>query len=313
MSFIQQYSALLIMLALFVASLFAVPVLREIYRMLRAWRVRVRSRAARAAIDALTIVAAAAVAGAAEEVRNLKDPAKPGTWNRDTAARILERVVGEVFQVGGAFVKELKALGVVDAESVYSLIEKLVEAQVERLRRLGPVATELRAEDLAELAPTVTTAKPLSPYRGSTLIAQSVPPAPPPAPSADLSRASVAPAPHGGRAGSQGGFARVSIVALVLFIFLVPALLASVGCRPMRELVMRAAPGVPDPEPTPCVEGAWRCRGEVPEYCSDSHRFWPSLARNADGSQRVCRAGCAINDAGVGVCLPSSNPEGDVR
>lgn len=312
MSFIQQHSTFLIMLALFAASLFAVPILREAYRLLRAARVRVRSRAARAAIDALTAVTAAAVAGAAEEVRNLKDPSRPGAWTRDTAARIRERVIEEVLSLGGAFVRELTALGVVDAGSVYGLIEKLVEEQVERLRRLGPVVTELRVEDLAEVAaPLAPAAKVLSPYRGSTIVTPSAPPPPPSAPSVDLSRASVAPAPHGGRAGSQGGFARLTALALVLFVILTPALLAIVGCGPARETVMRAAPGVPDPEE--CAPGAWRCRGEVPEYCSDSHRFWPSLARNADGSQRVCRAGCAINDAGVGVCLPSSSPEGDVR
>lgn len=315
-SFIQQHASLLLTLALLGASLFAVPIAREGYRMLRALRVRVRSRAARAAIDALTAVAAAAVAAAAEEVRDLKDPSRPGTWTRETAVRILGRVVGEVLHLGNAFTRELIALGVLDEDAVYGLVERIVEEQVERLRRLGPVVTELRAEDLAEITPPVApapapVAKALSPYRGSTIVTPSAPPPPPSAPSVDLSRAPVAPPFYSGRAGGQGGFARLTALALILFFILTPALLSIVGCGPVRETVMRAAPGVPDPED--CAPGAWRCRGEVPEYCSDSHRFWPSLARNADGSQRVCRAGCAINDAGVGVCLPSSSPEGDVR
>lgn len=103
------------------------------------------------------------------------------------------------------------------------------------------------------------------------------------------------------RASDQRGFARFTGLLVVVLIGLVAALASIVGCGPVRELVMRAAPGVPDP--SSCTEGAYRCNGAVPEACSASGRFWPALARRADGSQRVCAGGCGLTDGGVAVCL----------
>lgn len=96
------------------------------------------------------------------------------------------------------------------------------------------------------------------------------------------------------------GLARVGLrlAALVIVAGVVGAL--TCGCPAIREGVMRVTPGVPDP--SGCTDGAQRCNGSVPEVCSASHRWWPALPRRADGTQRVCAAGCAVTDAGVAVC-----------
>jgi len=83
-------------------------------------------------------------------------------------------------------------------------------------------------------------------------------------------------------------------------------LLGLVACGAAREALMTATPGVPQLEHG--VDGGTnRCNGAVPEVCVTSGsgvRCWPSLQRDARGRQRVCTSGCALDDAGVAVCLP---------
>ena len=80
-------------------------------------------------------------------------------------------------------------------------------------------------------------------------------------------------------------------------------------CGPAREALMGATTGVPSP--TPGVDaGTNRCNGSVPEVCSSTGRCWPALPRDAFGRQRVCVAGCTLDDAGVAVCLPSDASAG---
>lgn len=97
----------------------------------------------------------------------------------------------------------------------------------------------------------------------------------------------------------ERGTVRVSVMLSLSGAILAGAVLA--GCPAVREGVMRVTPGVPDP--SGCAEGAQRCSGSVPEVCSATHRWWPALPRRADGTQRVCAAGCAVTDAGVAVCI----------
>lgn len=82
------------------------------------------------------------------------------------------------------------------------------------------------------------------------------------------------------------------------------ALLASLacsGCPCVRELAMRAAPGVPDP--SGCVAGVQRCVDGVPMVCSATGREWAALPRRASGEQRTCApAVCVVSDAGVAYC-----------
>ena len=67
-------------------------------------------------------------------------------------------------------------------------------------------------------------------------------------------------------------------------------------CGPAREALMGATTGVPSP--TPGVDaGTNRCNGSVPEVCSSTGRCWPALPRDAFGRQRVCVAGCTLDDA----------------
>ncbi|MEZ4395174.1 MAG: hypothetical protein R3A48_29185 [Polyangiales bacterium] len=78
-NFIHAFGPYLFPLFLAAALALAASVVREGYRILRAVRARARTRAAKGALDALTVIAGTAVAAAADEVRTLKDPTKPGS------------------------------------------------------------------------------------------------------------------------------------------------------------------------------------------------------------------------------------------
>ena len=81
------------------------------------------------------------------------------------------------------------------------------------------------------------------------------------------------------------------------------ALLASLacsGCPCVREIAMRAAPGVPDP--SGCVAGVQRCADGVPVVCSATRREWPALPRSASGEQRTCAPGVCVVSDGVAHC-----------
>lgn len=283
-SFIQQITPIILPFIILLILALAAPIVREAYRMLRSVRVRLRSRAAKASIDGLTVLAGTAVAAAADEVRTLKDPTKPGSWDRATAARIRDRVIGEVMRLGADFIAQIKSLGVIDAGSVYELLERMVEAQVERLRRLDPSSSSspLLSADLEEPRPTMAP----SVLRGSTI------------------PISVAPPPSEG----QRGTVRFGAVAVLLALGLGALALGAVlsGCPQVREGVMRITPGVP--EPSVCVPDTQRCAGAVPEVCSrnatGTTRWWPALAPRLDGTPRVCAGGCSVSDAGLAGCDP---------
>ncbi len=97
----------------------------------------------------------------------------------------------------------------------------------------------------------------------------------------------------------QRGHARGGVLALLAVLGLV-ALGLSEGCRTGREAVMRAAPGVP--EPSGCAATTQRCNGQVPEVCSASGRWWPSLPVRPDGTQRAC-VSCVVEDGVAGCAL----------
>ena len=102
------------------------------------------------------------------------------------------------------------------------------------------------------------------------------------------------PQPRGAERGSARPGALLVVVVLALGAYLV------VGCGPAREAVMRAAPGVP--EVSGCVAGTQRCDGQVPQVCSSSGRWWPSLPVRPDGSQREC-VSCVVEDGVAGCAL----------
>lgn len=292
MSFVHQITPLILPFIILLILALAAPIVREAYRMLRSVRVRLRSRAAKAAIDGLTVLAGTAVAAAAEEVRNLKDPTKPGEWNRATAARIRDRVIGEVMELGRDLIAQLKLLGVLDAGSVYDLLERMVEAQVERLRHLElPAVSTITAESFFEVAPAEPSAPARPTLEPSHLRASTI-------------SIAVAPPPSTGERGSVRVGAVAVLLALGLGALAVGAVLS--GCPQVREGVMRITPGVP--EPSVCVPDAQRCAGAVPEVCSRNQtgttRWWPSLAPRIDGTPRVCAGGCSVSDAGLAGCDP---------
>lgn len=100
---------------------------------------------------------------------------------------------------------------------------------------------------------------------------------------------------------AERGSARVGVLVVLALGVLLAALplgLVVSGCGPAREVVMRAAPGVP--EASGCAAGTQRCSGQVPEVCSSSGRWWPSLPVRPDGSQRECVA-CIVED-GIAGC-----------
>lgn len=83
-------------------------------------------------------------------------------------------------------------------------------------------------------------------------------------------------------------------------LILLLSLVVSVGCGPARETVMRLAPGVP--EVSGCAATTQRCNGAVPEVCSSSGRWWPSLPVRPDGTQRAC-VSCVVEDSVAGCAL----------
>ena len=85
-----------------------------------------------------------------------------------------------------------------------------------------------------------------------------------------------------------------------------PLLLLLAACDPVRQAALDRTGGVqPRSE---CVPRSQACLpvdgGVTPATCDHAGRFWPNLARDIHGAQRVCvDAGCAVNDAGEAVCL----------
>lgn len=102
------------------------------------------------------------------------------------------------------------------------------------------------------------------------------------------------------RGGGQSGHAPVGalVAAMVLSLVMGAAVYA---CTPAREAVMRVTPGVP--AAVSCTPDTQRCNGTMPEVCSSSGRWWPSLSRRADGSQRQCARGCSMDASGVASCI----------
>ena len=90
-------------------------------------------------------------------------------------------------------------------------------------------------------------------------------------------------------------------LARVSGVFGLVAVLA-LGCGPARDALLSSAGA---PPPSGCAAGAYRCNGSVPEACSRSGRWWPSLPRDATGRQLACLDGCVVGDGGVAHCVPA--------
>jgi len=97
----------------------------------------------------------------------------------------------------------------------------------------------------------------------------------------------------------QGGFVEGGAMLGVCVLALAASLACS-GCPVVREIAMRAAPGVPDP--VGCVAGVQRCADGVPVVCSATGREWAALPRSASGEQRTCAPGVCVVSDGVAHC-----------
>lgn len=91
-------------------------------------------------------------------------------------------------------------------------------------------------------------------------------------------------------------------LARVSGVFGLLAVLVLGACGPARDALLTAAGA---PTVSNCAAGAYRCNGSVPEACSRSGRWWPSLPRDATGRQLACLDGCVVGDGGVAHCAPA--------
>lgn len=102
------------------------------------YRKRIRDQRVAEALAFLTTLTAQAVMAAAEEVRTLKDPFKPGAWTDAEKRRIRDGVIARVRDSGGRAVATVKRelAGGNDA-NLFDLLRDLTESQVEELRTKG--------------------------------------------------------------------------------------------------------------------------------------------------------------------------------
>jgi hypothetical protein len=103
----------------------------------------VKNHIAASSLKFLTITAGKLVMAAMEEVRNLKDPTKPGTWGPEEAGRIKARVLSELRSLGGKALEEFKDLNGLSVASVEILLDTLVEEQVEGMREYRKVPSDI--------------------------------------------------------------------------------------------------------------------------------------------------------------------------
>lgn len=97
----------------------------------------VKSHIAASALEFLSVTAGSLVAAAMEEVRNLKDPLKPGSWTPQEAGRIKAAVLAKLRSLGGYAIQQLQKMQGLTVESVETLLDSLIEEQVEALRQVN--------------------------------------------------------------------------------------------------------------------------------------------------------------------------------
>lgn len=98
-------------------------------------RKAIDSRLAASALSLITAHAGTLVLAAMDEVRTLKS--KPGSWTAADASRVKGRVLDELRALGARDIEVLATLQGLSESSVTTLLDKLVEEQVEVLRAAG--------------------------------------------------------------------------------------------------------------------------------------------------------------------------------
>lgn len=98
-------------------------------------RKRIRDKRVAEAFAFVTTLTAQAVLAAAQEVRTLKDPLKPGKWTDDEKRRVRDSVIAKVTTTGGPAVALVRReLAGDDDGHLFNLLRDLTEAQVEDMR-----------------------------------------------------------------------------------------------------------------------------------------------------------------------------------
>lgn len=95
-------------------------------------RKAIDSRLAASSLALLTAHAGTLVIAAMDEVRSLKS--KPGSWTATDASKVKNRVLEELRALGARDIHVLSTLQGLSESSVTTLLDKLVEEQVEVLR-----------------------------------------------------------------------------------------------------------------------------------------------------------------------------------
>lgn len=297
---LHAHAPLLIVLAIALVSIALLPLARAKVLALRAYRARQSADAKGAAaiavgasLDALTALAAQLVLTTEAEVRDLKDPSKPGRWNPAVdGPRFLGRVVQDLWHLGGDSLTQLRALQRLDVTSTTKLLERIAEAQVQKLRAPAPIATTATPAELAGLVAEILRDPTATPLRAATL-------------------------PLGVPGGQRGSVDWRTLLAILtgslgLLCALTALAIYSQGCDPTRRFVLDHTDGVP--ARVACVPRAQRCSVTdaglyLPVQCSDDHREWPALPLRPDGTQRTCAPGegCAVDDAGIAGCTAAAD------
>jgi len=272
---IHSHAPLLIVLAIALVSIALLPLARAKVLALRAYRARQSADAKGAAaiavgasLDALTALAATLVLSTEAEVRDLKDPSKPGAWNPAIdGPRYLRRVVTDLWHLGGDSLTQLRALTALDIESTTKLLERIAEAQVQKLRTPAPVATTATPAELAGLVAEILRDPTTSPMRAATL-------------------------PLGAPSGQRGSvdFGSLLYVAWLL------AVVFGVGLGLM---------GCPNWNRPACgARGEYSCVRNQPHYCAaGTGELTPMGDEPCDRTGRVC----VIDADGVGSCAPAAD------
>jgi hypothetical protein len=317
---ILQSHPLALFALLAVLALAALPLARAGTLGLRSWRARrvlarqtAAARAVGASLDVLTALAATLVLSAEAEVRDLKDPLTPGSWSPAVdGPRFLARVVGDLRDLGGSSLVQLRALQGLSVDGVTKLLERVAEAQVQKLRATPPAAAAVRAAPPAlgeRVLPRTTIAPPetIRPERFDPSLTQDVTQAA--ASVRTLTAATPANDPQQGSIDLRGMLVAVAVGIPVLALL---ALLSAVGCIPARRFVLDHTAGVP--ARVQCTPRSQVCARTdaglyLPSVYSDECRAWPTLPRRPDGTQRTCAAGegCALDDAGIAGCTAAED------
>ncbi len=130
---------------------FILPALGTLLAAVFAWLAaaihrNVKNRTAQVALEQLNAIAAQVVASSAAQVRDLKDPAQPGTWGPQVAHAIKDAALASLLEAGRDQVAILSK-SFDGAASFREFASRLIEAEVEKLKR-GALAVEVAPVDL---------------------------------------------------------------------------------------------------------------------------------------------------------------------